>query len=284
MYLSLIGAILISFSAVFVNVANVPPTASGFYRMVFGGVILVAMVLARKGVAGLPLKRPLWPVICGVLFALDIWCWHSSVHELGPGLSTILANFQVFFVTGASVFLFAHRPGVRFVAGVVLAMAGLGLMFAPDWSQMGPDTRQGVYLGLGAAVFYAAYLLALKRTVADSGVEVDGLTAMTSMITGLALAGVMLVRSTSFVIPDAQSWGVLLGYGLCSQVLGWVFISRGMRKISAALVGLLLLLQPSLSYIWDMLFFARPLRTHEIVGAVVAVVAIGLGAYRRNGT
>ena len=42
--------------------------------------------------------------------------------------------------------------------------------------------------------------------------------------------------------------------------------------------GLALLLQPSLSFVWDVLFFARPVSTTEVVGAVIALLAIYVGA------
>ena len=45
-----LGASMISFSGVWVKLAHVGPTAAGFYRTFFGGVILLA--LALKGFGG----------------------------------------------------------------------------------------------------------------------------------------------------------------------------------------------------------------------------------------
>ena len=50
------------------------------------------------------------------------------------------------------------------------------------------------------------------------------------MITALVLALESLLIKEFFVIPDAQSWLALLGYGLFPQVLGWVLISNGLPK------------------------------------------------------
>ena len=38
------GAFLLSFAAVFVKLANVGPTAAGFYRMLVGGIVLLSLV------------------------------------------------------------------------------------------------------------------------------------------------------------------------------------------------------------------------------------------------
>ena len=92
----LAGAAMISFAPVFVRLTSVPPTSSAFYRTLFGGVMLLA-VLHYRG-------ERLWSGAgaflalfgAGLFFALDLWAWHRSIWFVGPGLATLLANFQVF--------------------------------------------------------------------------------------------------------------------------------------------------------------------------------------------
>ena len=50
-----------------------------------------------------------------------------------------------------------------------------------------------------------------------------------------------------------------------------------MRLVTGALV---LLLQPTLAYVWDVAFFGAPFGTREGVGAVTTLVAIWLGSRR----
>jgi drug/metabolite transporter (DMT)-like permease len=78
-------------------------------------------------------------------------------------------------------------------------------------------------------------------------------------------------------VPDVRSWAVLVAYGVVSQVLGWIFIYRGLLSVEASRAGLILLLQPSLAFIWDILFFARPAGWTDAVGAILALGAIYLG-------
>jgi drug/metabolite transporter (DMT)-like permease len=40
----------------------------------------------------------------------------------------------------------------------------------------------------------------------------------------------------------------------------------------------MLMLQPCLAYVWDVLFFAKPLLPGEAAGAVLALAGIALGA------
>jgi hypothetical protein len=40
---------------------------------------------------------------CGLFFALDLFCWHASILHIGPGLATIIDNFQVFVLTTVGI-------------------------------------------------------------------------------------------------------------------------------------------------------------------------------------
>ena len=60
-------------------------------------------------------------------------------------------------------------------------------------------------------------------------------------------------------------------------MLGWLAITRGMPGLPASLVGLLLLLQPTLSMIWDAALFGLRLEVLQLVGAFLALAGIYLG-------
>lgn len=285
----LLGAVLISFSAVFVKLANVSGDGAAFYRMFFGSAGLLAVVVARAtlgDVPPLPRGRALGQLLggaglCGFLFALDILCWHTAIHALGPGLATILANFQAVILAAIAYVFLGERRGRRFYIAAPLALAGLWIMVGPQWDAQGETFQEGVWLGLAAAAFYTLFLLALKRTMTPAaGGKVDSYVVVLciSLATALCVAMFMLGRGESFAVPDARSWLALAAYGLFGQVLGWVLVSRGLAGVSTALGGLLLLLQPALSYLWDVLFFAKPVTILELAGAGTALVAIYLGA------
>ena len=62
--------------------------------------------------------------------------------------------------------------------------------------------------------------------------------------------------------------------------LGWVLISSSLRHVPASSVGLILLVQPTLAIVWDVLFFARPFGAREGVVAALTLFAIWLGSRR----
>jgi drug/metabolite transporter (DMT)-like permease len=57
-----------------------------------------------------------------------------------------------------------------------------------------------------------------------------------------------------------------------------MFIASSLPHVTTTEAGIALLLQPALSFVWDVLFFARSMTLLELTGAVIALLAIFLGS------
>ncbi len=280
--LVLAGAVMISFSAVFVKIAHVGPTVSAFYRMAFGGVILLGLVVFTGKLMKFSRGALALMGICAVFFTCDLTVWHRSIFYVGPGMATILANFQVFFLAGVGFLVYKERLTIRYAISVPLAILGLILLIAHGGGKTYPRFYLGVFLGLMTALAYSAYLLSLRNLQRDyTRISALLVIAVISLLTAFFLGIEVMVAGHSFAIPDGVTWAALLGYGIAGQVLGWVFISKGIAKVEASRAGLILLLQPTLSFIWDILFFHRPTSLTDIIGALIAIAAIYMGSTAR---
>ena len=273
------GAAMISLSPVWVKLVSVSPTTSGFYRVLFGSVALAAYLLVKR--QGLQLSNRAWIIlICAsIFFALDLWFWHRSINYIGPGLATLLANFQVFIMMFAGIIVLRELPRLTQIIAVPLALAGLAMIVGLDWRNLPQDYRLGVVFGLLTAVVYAGYLLSLREARRDSEHsmpirEVAVVSAISAMMLGISA----MVESQSLTIPNAQDAAWLVSYGILSQGIGVILIASSLRQVSTTEAGLALLLQPTLSFVWDVLFFSRPMTAIELAGAVIALLAIYLGA------
>lgn len=280
------GAAMVSFTSVFVELAHVGPTVSAFYRMFFGGVILLIISLIRKDQLWFGMKSLLIPFLCAFLFSLDLFFWHRSINFVGPGLATILGNMQVFFVAILAVWFLKEKLGWRLIVAIPFAVLGLFLIVRTGWGQQGGEVKLGVFYGLLTALSYAFYILTLRKSQ-SAGLKLRysifanmaWISLMASVLLGIT---VWIEPQAHFGIPDLQTWGALLGLGIVGQVLGWVFISKGLPDVNASVAGLALLLQPALAFMWDILFFDRPTTALEYVGAAIVLVAIYLGSSRRK--
>jgi drug/metabolite transporter (DMT)-like permease len=277
------GAAAISTTSVFVKLAHVGPTMSAFYRMAFGGGMLLIGLVALGQWRRVARSDLAWLLIPGIAFAVDLMLWHRSILYVGPGLATLLGNFQVFLMALAGFLIYRERLGWNFLAGVALAFVGLYLLVGLDWSQVGAQYHLGVILGIVTGVAYAVYMLSTRHAQRAGHVRLAPaqLLCVSSLLCAAVLGIAALVEGDSFVLPDAQSWSALLGLGFFGQVLGWVLLTRAMPQLPASLIGLLLLLQPALSFVFDVILFARPTRTLDWIGVGLSLAGIFVGSYRK---
>ena len=82
------------------------------------------------------------------------------------------------------------------------------------------------------------------------------------------------------VVPELRSMADRLakdGYVRPAYFV-YFLVNRTFPGDSTTEAGLALLLQPTLSFVWDVLFFARPMSAMELLGAAIALAAIYLGS------
>lgn len=280
----LAGAALISTTSIFVRYAHVAPTVSAFYRLAFGGAMLLGLLIVRGEWKRFGPRDALWLAVPALAFAVDLIMWHRSIHYIGPGLATLIGNFQVFVMALAGVVFYREKLGWRFALGLALAVLGLWLIVGQGWSALSADYRLGVLLGVLTGIAYAIYMLTqrraqLRRPALTPQVALCGV----SLICAAMLALAVVAEGQSFAIPDGQSWAALLALAFFGQVLGWVLISQAMPVLPASLVGLLLLLQPGLSFVLDAILFARPTALTDWIGLALSLLGIFVASQRSRG-
>ena len=276
------GAFLISFSGVMVKLVSVGPSTSAFYRVLLGGLGLLAWAAWRGQRLWGGVMALAWAGLAGLFFGLDLYLWHRCILYVGPGLATILANFQVFAMALVGVLYFRERPGWRLGVAIPLAMAGLWGLVGSSWPGMSASSRLGVGLGLATAFAYSGYLLTLRWSLRRAGgLGPSANMALVSLASALILLPEALGEARGLALPTPMDWGWLGIYGLACHALGWVLISRGLTRLPASRAGLVLLLQPTLAFVWDILFFGRPTTWLEGAGVLLAVAAIYLGSQSR---
>ena len=275
------GAVCISFSALFVQGASIDPSMVAFYRLLFGGTALAVLAVARK--ERLAPQRSVLPymLLAGFFFSADLTAWHASIVRIGPGLATILANFQVFFLTLFGVFFLKEQLSWRHTLAIPLALFGLCLLLEIDPRKLPENIMEGVLLGLATALFYSIYILLLRRSQSGQDklpaiANMAGVSLIACFLEGIFCAG----AGISFSIPDMHTVLLLVALGILCQALGWFLLSTGLPHMPASHAGLIILIQPVLSFVWDIIFCQRPTGIIGYAGAIISIGAIYLGFVR----
>jgi drug/metabolite transporter (DMT)-like permease len=276
---------MISFSGVWVKISDVSPIISAFYRVTFGSVFFLIAVLTVTKVKWYGISNFILCIGCGFLFALDLFFWHISIIYIGPGLATILANFQVFILALLGILFFGEKINFYFLLSIPMAVLGLFMIIGIHWNIFEQTYRTGIYYGLITAVCYATFILLLRKLQSDlKEMPVYYVLMVVSVTSSLFLFFEIVRVGESLVIPNIHSCIVLIALGLLSQTVSWSIITKSLPHINVSIAGVVLLLQPTLAFVWDVIFFQRKTALMNWVGVIIVLSGIFLSTVNRDKT
>jgi len=275
----ILGAVLIGLAPIFVRTAGVGPSAAAFWRLALA-LPLLGLLLWRlpqppaaadpSGNAPQPLR---WLWLAGVFFAADLALWHQSIRWTSVANATLLANMAPVFVTLAAWRLYGERVSGRYVVGLLLALAGAATLMADSLS-IGPETVFGDLLGIGAAVFYAGYLLGVSRQRKwFNTLQVMFWTTAAGALLTLPLT---LVMGETLWPPDLRSWSLLLGLAALSHVGGQGLIAYALAHLPASFSSVSLLVQPVAASLFAWVLLSERFGPQQAIGGAVVLSGIVL--------
>ena len=270
-----LGSSLISLSPFFVEFSHLDAVASSFYRLGIGGITLLLIALLRKE----PFLKGSLLILCflaAFVISLDLVAWHQSVLYIGAGLSTVLANLEMFFLILIGALFFRERLPSSFIKISAAIVLGICCLVHPYFFEFHTRNALGIVFGLGASLIYSIYLLLLKMIrTKDSGISSLPMLA-TICLSGALILGIFIAftPSATFSIPDWRSFGYIFSNAMLCQVLGWLFITKGIKQVSLSLSGILMLAQPALTFLIDCLFLGRNTHWLQTSGCIILLAAV----------
>jgi drug/metabolite transporter (DMT)-like permease len=279
----LLGAFCIGLAPIFVRLVSMEPTPIGFYRCGIAGLILLGLSMA-DGFAPAKWSARAWRLLftAGFLFALDLYVWHRSVVYVGAGVSTILANTQVFYVAIIGYFFYKEKLYISFVAAVFLAFAGIYLLISSRPAVESDHHALGLGLGLITGPIYTGYLLSLRKFErAGTGISTKHSLVVISLSAAMFL-GLAALTESSLRFPQASEWVWLPSLAIVSQVCGWLLITRGLAESTFSRAGLILTLQPVVAVLAGAFVLGERLNPSQSLGALLTILAIVVGTSARQ--
>jgi len=253
-----------------VRLADVGPTASGFWRFALALPLLVWLA-ARTGGGGKADWRLIGAVaLGGLFFAIDLVLWHESILRTRLANATLFGNMSSFLFVLYGFVALRALPRPMQGAALTLAAAGAALLLGGSY-ELSPGHFTGDLLALGAAFFYALYLIAAdraRRTMASWPVLAIATAAGTLPLLLFALA------MGETVMPG--DWTPLLLLSLGSQLIGQGLLVYAMGHLSPAVVGIGLLTQPAASAAIGWLAYQEQLSVADGIGALAICAALVL--------
>lgn len=276
-----LGALCLAYAPILVRVSEAGPTMTAFWRLAFASPVLwLWAVLAR---AGRPrgAREVLRVVAPGLFFAGDLALWHWSIRFTTIANSTLLANLAPVLVTAGGWVLFGRRFRPLFLVGMAGALLGATVLTGESLA-LSRERAVGDALGVGTAVFYAAYILAVGRL--RERYPTPTVMAWSATAAALALLPLGLLTERRLVADTAGGWGTLVALALVSHVGGQGLVAWALAHLPAAFSSVTLLLQPAAASALAWVLFAEALSPLQGVGAAVIVCGILLARRGSMGT
>ena len=274
--LGVAAAAAISFSAIFIRLADVSVSTAAFFRPFYALPAIALLLAMSRGHDPRSGRERLGTLLAGGLMGVAFTLWNYSIGYVGAGLATVLGNTQVVFVGLFAWWVFRERPPRATVLAVPLVLGGVVLATGvgrPD--AYGSDPVMGVVFGVFNALSYAAFLLIFRRTARGAtrpwGPLFDASlgAAVITLVLGLLTDPAFDLR------PVWPAHGWLLALAIGSQTIAWGAILVVLPRLPALDTSIILLVQPVLTVVWGAWMFAE--RPSPWQWAGVASVLAGVG-------
>ena len=274
------GIFIISFAAIFINLADAPPMIIAFYRMFFSALILTPIFIVKyRKKAKLFLDYR--PVIVGLFLAIHFILWITAFEYTNVANAVIFVAMQPLF-TLLLEFLFAKedlRQGV--VVGVILALIGsiiismgdINMLFSKIWGDL---------LALAASVFAASYLFigrSLRRKV-DYFPYIYIVYTYAALFLGLFV----LIRDLPFRGYGQINYIYFLGLALGPTLIGHSVLNYSVRFVPTTIVSLSILGEPIFTTILAWWILGEGITMITLIGGSFILGGIYLSVTRKERT
>jgi drug/metabolite transporter (DMT)-like permease len=177
-------------------------------------------------------------------------------------------------VTLAAWIFWGQKPTRMFLLGLVTALAGVATLVRASIG-FAPEALLGDGVGAVTAVFYAAYLLAVKG-LRDRGAATLRLMAVATSISAVLLLPVALASGDRMLPLSLVGWLKLVGLALISHVGGQGLIAYALAHLPAPFSSVSLLAQPVMAAAFAWMLLAEPMVPLQVAGGLAALAGIYL--------
>jgi O-acetylserine/cysteine efflux transporter len=267
----------VNFVATRIGLTHEPPLLFNGLRFVLAAV--PALFLVRR-----PRVPWRWLLLTALTMAVGQF---SLLYEgiragMPAGLSSVVLQSQAVFTVVFAVVLLGERPGPRRVIGLAVATAGIGLVA----TRLGPDRPAGAFaLVIGAAAAWGAANLVI-RVAAPA--DMLGFMVWVSAIAAPMLLAISLVAEgpsadlAGLRALDLPTLGSLGFIAWMSTLAGWGLWGVLIRRYGAAPVAPFSMLVPFFGLSSAALFLGEPVHTLDVIGGLLVVGGVLLGAIRNR--
>lgn len=237
-----------------------------FLRVLFGALILVPLAVHRGGFRGIRRRRG-WAVAVGMTqVALPFLLISYGERWIPSSLAGILVSSTAIFVVALTPWL-AHGDVLRGwgVAGLVLGIVGIGLLFGVDLGD-DPNAVLGGLMILLASILYAFASLWVRTKL--SGIAPIGVAA-SAMVVGAVASLPAAIAQPPEHMPSLGTWAALVVLGAGGTGLAFLLYYTLIAEIGVSRASVVAYLAPLFAVGYGALFLSERISVATIGGLVL---------------
>jgi drug/metabolite transporter (DMT)-like permease len=267
--------------AIKIGLLDAPPLRLAWLRFLVGGLVILVWAWSTGRLIGFRIAASEWRplAVLGLLFTLQIGTMNVGTSLTSAAHGSIVLNlYAVHTVVLAHFLIPGDRLSARRAAGVLLAYAGIVVLFAG-----GAGSREASLPG-DAIVFVSAFLLA-ERTVYLAR-AVQRLDPVKLLLSQAAIGCAIFVVVSALTEPAPTRWTLRLGAAIAYQgalIAGFCFIANLwlLKRYRPGGLAAFFLTQPIFGVVAAALVTGDRLTPALVTACAAVAVGIGLSTRRR---
>ncbi len=259
--------------------AGISPVTLVEFRMLFGWLVLCALLVVSRQIGGIRLVLRYWRrvVAYGISLALVTFCYFLVISRLPIAIALVIQfSASAWMVMGESVWRRKFPPVVMIIA-ILLTLAGIVLVTDVERVQLGGLDKLGLLYALLSLLSYVAYLI-IGRHVGEH------VPALQSTTWGAFVASIFwLIIQPPWTVPVA-TWQIgrvllIVLIGVVGMAIPFALLQNALRRIDATRVGIAAMFElvagSAVAYFW----LGQHLNGGQIFGCILVLVGIAILQY-----
>jgi drug/metabolite transporter (DMT)-like permease len=239
-------------------------------RFAIAAVLFWVVVLVRR--PALPAGRDaLLAVALGAVgYAVQAACYFGALTRIDASLTALLLYINPALVFAGAVLLGRDRADRLRLAALAAAVTGAALVLVGGGGGLGAVDALGVSLAIGAAVFYAAYILVADRAVA----RLDPFAVAAYLCTGATVTFLVVLAARGGPAPlTAEGLGWSAAIALVSTVGAVSTFFLALRLVGPSTAAIVSTLEPVVTVVTAIVLLGEALGALQVAGGALVVAA-----------
>lgn len=246
------------------------------YRWGIAGIVLMVYAFCKRKTLLPNSFEEVWKIVLlSALRAITSVTLLIGYANISSGIASTINFMYPVIVALCMMFIFGEHKSYIDIGAIAVSIFGVYLLASGDSLVVeGGNTTLGLACSIISAFSFAAYYILMKRLRADK-IEVVKFTTWVMILSAVYfIVAAVIFEGSLTMIPDGQSWLLVLGLALWSTMVSNFTGVKAVRRIGPTLTSILGALQPVTAVILGVAFLNEHLYLKSFIGIILILTAV----------